>query len=123
MVTDTQEHKCHNPAMSIHNCLVWALSLVLLYAVSVAPAARLAALSGRASVWLAFMTTYKPVMLLRGTPLRGAFDWWVGLWVDDLKPFNLSAREFQRTNPAASGNGTVSFTFHIGLDLRAVPEP
>ena len=106
MVNDTQQLKCRKSAISPHNWLAWALSLVVLYAVSVAPAARLAALSGRSSVWLAFMTTYEPVMLLRNTPLGDALDWWVGLWVHDLMPFSLSAQEFQRTNLAASETGT-----------------
>jgi hypothetical protein len=66
------------------------------------------------------MTTYEPVMLLRSTPLGDALDWWVGLWVRDLMPFSLSVKEFQRTNPAASGSGAVSVTFHTEVDLCEV---
>jgi hypothetical protein len=121
-VTDAPEYKCHRHTAGVYRSLALVLCVVLLYVVSVAPAARLAAMSGRVSVWLAFMKTYKPAMLLRGTPLRGLFDWWVGLWVDDLKPFSLSGGKLWRTNPAAPGTGAVALQCHTGRHPRVVPE-
>jgi hypothetical protein len=97
MAAETSSSDAHKPSWHLHLRLTLVLLMALYYVVSVGPAARLAARSGRADIWVLFMKVYRPVRLIRRTPLRSTFDWWIGLWVDDLKPFHLSGGSVRRT--------------------------
>jgi hypothetical protein len=108
MLSEPQVSEAHKDPPKFTGVLAWTLAIVLFYVVSVGPAARLAAWSGSVNALLGFMKVYKPVILLRNTPLRGSFDWWVDLWVKDLVPFNLSGGNVRWQSGGQGGPPTVS---------------
>ena len=63
--------------------LFWICTALLIYALSIGPAAWLHEKTSSASMKAGLETVYAPVIfLIQETPLRQPGEWWVGKWID-----------------------------------------